>query len=34
MPLSLLDFKMDDTCENVNFTHLTLLMLLHYLMKV
>jgi len=34
MQFSLLDFQMNDTCEGMNFTHLTKLMLLHYLVKV
>jgi len=34
MQFSLLDFKMNDTCEGMNFTHLTWLLLLHYLVKV
>jgi len=34
MQFSLFDFKMNDTCEGMNFTHLTQLMLLHYLVKV
>jgi len=29
-----LDLKMNGTCDSVNFTHLTYLMLLHYLVKV
>jgi len=34
MQLSLLDLQMNDTCDIMNFTHLTWLVLLHYLMKV
>jgi len=30
---SLLDFKINDACEVINFTHLTNLTLLHYLVK-
>jgi len=31
MSFSLLDLKMDRTCEGMNFAHLTKLLLLHYL---
>ena len=34
MQFSLLDLEMNDTCDGMNFTHLTQLMLLHYLVKV
>ena len=34
MQFSLLDFKMNDTCDGVNFTNLTYLLLLPYLVKV
>jgi len=34
MQFSLLDLKMNGTCDSMNFTHLTYLMLLHYLVKV
>jgi len=34
MRFSLLDLQMNVTCEGMNFTHLTHLMLLHYLVKV
>jgi len=34
MQLSLLDFEMNDTREGMNFTHLTQLIMLHYLVKV
>jgi len=34
MPLSLLDLEKNSTCDGMNFTHLTCLMLLHYLVKV
>ena len=34
MQFSFLDFKTNDTCEGMNVTHLTELMLLHYLVKV
>jgi len=33
MQFLLLDFKMNDTCDCTNFTHLTWLLLLHYLVK-
>jgi len=33
MQFSLLDFEMNDTCASMNFTHLTQLMMLHYLVK-
>jgi len=33
MLFSLLDLEKNCTCEGVNFTHLTRLMLLHYLVK-
>jgi len=34
MPFSLLDSEKNSTCDGMNFTHLTWLMLLHYLVKV
>jgi len=34
MPFSLLDLEKNSTCDDMNFTHLTWLMLLHYLVKV
>ena len=34
MPFSLLDLEKNSTYEDMNFTHLTWLMLLHYLVKV
>jgi len=34
MHFSLLELAMSDTCDGMNFTHLTKLMLLHYLVKV
>jgi len=34
MQLSLLELQMNDTCDIINFTHLTWLVLLHHLMKV
>ena len=34
MQFSLLDFKMNDTCDGMNFTDLTKLLLLHYFAKV
>jgi len=34
MQLSLLELQMNDTCDIMKFTHLTWLLLLHYLMKV
>jgi len=34
MQFSLLDLQMNVTCDIVNFTHLTWLVLLHYLVKV
>jgi len=33
MPFSPLDLEKNGTCDGVNFTHLTWLMLLHYLVK-
>ena len=30
----MLDFKMNDTCEGMNFIHFTQLVLLRYLVKV
>jgi len=34
MQFSLLHFKMNDTCNSMNFIYLTQLMLLHYFVKV
>jgi len=34
MQFSLLDLQKNDTCDIINFTHLTWLVLLHYLVKV
>jgi len=34
MSFSLLDLKVNCTCDGMNFTHLTRLMLLRYLVKV
>jgi len=34
MQFSLLDLEMNVTCDIMNFTHLTWLVLLHYLVKV
>jgi len=34
MQFSQLDLKMNGICDGMNFTHLTELMLLHYLVKV
>jgi len=34
MQFLLLDFKMNDTCDGINLTYLTWLLLLHYLVKV
>jgi len=34
MPFSLLDLGKNSTCNGMNFTQLTSLMLLHYLVKV
>jgi len=34
MPFSLLDSEKISTCDGMNFTHITWLMLLHYLVKV
>jgi len=34
MPFSLLDLEKNCTCDSMNFSHLTWLMLLHYLVKV
>ena len=34
MQFSLFDFKLNSTCDRMNFIHLTLLMSLHYLVKV
>jgi len=34
MQFSLLDLKINGTCDSMNFTHLTYLMLLCYLVKV
>jgi len=34
MPFSLLDLEKNNTCDGMNFTHLTLLTLLQYLVKV
>jgi len=33
MHFSLLELTMNNTCNGMNFTHLTQLMLLHYLVK-
>ena len=33
MPFPLLDLEKNSTCDDMNFTHLTWLMLLHYLVK-
>ena len=33
MHFSLLDLEMNSTCDDMNFTHLAWLMLLHYLVK-
>ena len=33
MQFSLLDSKMNDTCDGMNFTHFTYLLLLHYLVN-
>jgi len=30
----MLDFEVNDTCKGMNFTHLTQLLLLHYLVKL
>ena len=34
MQFSVLDLMMNGTCDSMNFTHLTWLMLQHYLVKV
>jgi len=34
MQFSLLDLQINDTCDIMNFTHLTWLVLLHYFVKV
>jgi len=34
MQFSLIDLEMNGTCDSMNFTHLTQLMLLHYFVKV
>jgi len=34
MPFSLLDLEKNSTCDITNLSHLTLLLLLHYLVKV
>jgi len=34
MQVSLLDLKIGDTCDGMDFIQLTYLMLLHYLVKV
>jgi len=34
MQLSLLELQTNDTCDFMNFTHLTWLVLLHYVVKV
>jgi len=34
MPYSVLDLEKNSICDGMNFTHLTSLMLLHYLVKV
>jgi len=34
MLLSLLELQTNDTCDIMNFTHITWLVLLHYLVKV
>ena len=34
MPFLLLDLENNSTCDGMNFTHLTWLVLLHYLVKV
>jgi len=34
MPFSLLDLEKNGTCDGTNFTHLTWLMLLHYLLNL
>jgi len=34
MPFSLLDLEKNSTCDGMNFIHLTLFVLLHYLVKV
>ena len=34
MQFSVLDLEKNCTCDGMNFTHLTSLMLLHYLVKV
>jgi len=34
MLFPLLDLQMNDTCDFMNYTHLTWLVLLHYLVKV
>jgi len=34
MQFSLFGFKMNDACDYINFTHLTQLLLQHYLVKI
>ena len=34
MQFSLLDLEINGTCDSANFTHLTYVMLMHYLVKV